>query len=219
MSAANIENLYKKAKNKNTQEANKYLAELNALYNKKVSEYRANIEEKKKAVPQNYTYDYDLNAINRLINERKLTERIAKLGLNNSGANATLKTGLDIAKNNADNLVTMRKNKELQALETDYNDYYNKLDNELQGERLKVMKELNNKNASLYNSLTNKYSNTSNEGTTSSKLLSVYNKLVDMHSPSQQKFYIDMVLEAGIITPEEANKLKKKLHLYEGEGQ
>ena len=91
MSAANIENLYKKAKNKNTQEANKYLAELNALYNKKVSEYRANIEEKKKAVPQNYTDDYDLNAINRLINERKLTERIAKLGLNNSGANATLR--------------------------------------------------------------------------------------------------------------------------------
>ena len=208
--ATNIDSLYKKAKNKNTEEANAYLAELNALYNKKIDQYKEQTEAKKKALPRDYTDDYDLNAINRLINERKLSERMAKLGLTNSGANATLKAGLDIAKANADNLVTLQKNKELQKLDADYQAYYNKLDDELQSERLNVMKQLNNKNASLLNSLLSK---NSSGNTGSGKLLSVYNKLIDLNSPSQQRFYIDMVLQGGIITAEEAQQLKKKLHL------
>ena len=106
---------YKKAKNENTNAVNEYLKALNDSYNKQITAYKLQIEKAKKAAPRNYTDDYDLNAINRLINQRKLNERMASLGLTQSGVNQTLKSGIDIAKQNADNLVTMQKNKEKNA--------------------------------------------------------------------------------------------------------
>lgn len=214
-----LEKSYKKVASQNTKAVNEYLAALNDNYNKQITAYKQQIEAKKAAVPSSYKDDYDLNSINRLINERKLNERMAALGLTNSGANQTLKMGLDIAKNNADNIVTMQKNKELLALDNDYNAKFNSLEADLQNKRTAALKSLNDRNASLINSLTAKYNdaiksiNTSTTSGSSGKLLTVYNKLIDMNSPSQQRFYIDLVCDGGVITEDEAARLKKKLHL------
>jgi len=212
-SKTQLEQTYKKVKKQNTDLANEYLKELNKNYNQKISDYKKQIEAQKLAVPRNYTDDYDLNAINRLINERKLKERMANLGLTNSGANKTFEIGLDIAKQNADNFVTMQKNRELQKLDAAYDNYYNKLDSELQSKRTETMKWLNDKSASLLSNLASKYNSSSSSNSVSNRVLSVYNKLVDMNSPSQQEFYIELVHEGGIITDKEAAHLKKKLGL------
>ncbi len=211
---------YKKAKNENTNAVNEYLKALNDSYNKQITAYKLQIEKAKKAAPRNYTDDYDLNAINRLINQRKLNERMASLGLTQSGVNQTLKSGIDIAKQNADNLVTMQKNKEISDLNDQYNKYFSSLEADLNSKRDAAQKSLNDKNASLLSTLTAKYneavkslSSGGGKGTTNSDLISVYNKLTSMDSPKQQYYYIQLLQDDGILSNSQVNRLKQRLGL------
>ena len=214
-----IENSYKKVKNENTKAVNEYLKALNESYNKQLAAFQKQTAEKKAAVPRNYTDDYDLNAINKLINERKLKERMASLGLTNSGANQSLKAGLDIAKQNADNLVTIQKNKELSNLDSEYNKYFSSLEADLNSKRDAAHKSLNDKNASLLSTLTSKYNDAvknasrSSGNSSTSDLISVYNKLISMTSPKQQMFYIDILHDDGVLSTSQVKRLKQKLGL------
>lgn len=216
-----ITDSYKKAKNENAKAVNEYLKSLNESYNKQLEAYTKQIAAQKAAVPRNYTDDYDLNAINRLINERKLNERMSSLGLTKSGANATLQAGLDVAKQNADNLVTVQKKKELSNLTQAYNNYYNELEADLNSKRDAAMKALNDKYASLLSTLTSKYNDAVKSSSTantvgsnsSTNLINVYNKLLSMSSPKQQIFYIDVLYDDGILTGSQVSRLKQRLGL------
>ena len=217
-----IEKSYKKAKNENTKAVNEYLKALNDSYNKQLAAFQKQTAEKKAAVPRNYTDDYDLNAINKLINQRKLKEKMASLGLNNSGANQTLKAGIELAKQNADNMVTIQKNKELSDIDKAYNQYFSSLEADLNSKRDAAHKSLNDKNASLLANLTAKYNeavknntqnNAGSKGGSNSDVISAYNKLVQMNSPKQQMFYIDMLLDDHIISESQANRLRERFGL------
>ena len=226
-----MENSYKKAKEQNTKATNEYLKALNESYNKQLAAFQKQINEKKAAVPRNYTDDYDLNAINKLINERKLKERMASLGLTNSGVNQTLNAGLEVAKQNADNLVTIQKNKELNDLDNKYSEFLSSLNADLSDKKAAAQKSLNDKNASLLSTLTAKYNKaveeankpktttqtttktTTTKSSSNSNLISVYNKLISMNSPKQQMFYINMLNDDGILNSTQVKRLKQQLGL------
>ena len=213
--SSSYNSLYQKAKKENTAAVDAYLKELKNSYQKQLAAYSKEIAAKKAAAKTNYTDDYDLNAINHLINQRKLMERMDGLGLTKSGANQSLKMGLDVARQNADSMVSMQHAKELNSLDTALNNYKNSLDEKLSTQTAAAKKALNDKNASLYNSLTIKSTNSSG-GSTGSKnntLISAYNKLLGITSPRQQVFYIDLLCDDGIITPQQAKNLKNKLGL------
>lgn len=207
--------LYQKAKKENTAAVDAYLKELKNSYQKQLAAYSKEIAAKKAAAKTNYTDDYDLNAINHLINQRKLMDRMDALGLNKSGANQALKMGLDVARQNADNMVTMQHAKELNSLDAALNSYKNSLDEKLATQTAAAKKSLTDKNTSLYNSLVTKSMSSSggSNGSKNSTIISVYNKLLGITSPRQQVFYIDLLRDDGIITSAQAKNLKNKLGL------
>lgn len=233
-----IEDSYKKAKSQNEKSVADYLKGLKESYNKQLNTYKKQTEQQKAAVPRNYTDDYDLNAINKLINQRKLKEKMANLGLTQSGVNQTLKVGLDIAKQNADKTVTMQKNKELSDIDNAFKKYSDSLEDNFSSKKDAAQKSLKDKNASLLSNLTAKYNNAvkaeldkkekeekekqkakenskkaNNKTATTSQLITIYNKLINMNSPRQQMFYMDALKDDGVLSSTQYKRLKQNLGL------
>lgn len=233
-----IEDSYKKAKSQNEKSVADYLKGLKESYNKQLNTYKKQTEQQKAAVPRNYTDDYDLNAINKLINQRKLKEKMANLGLTESGVNQTLKVGLDIAKQNADKTVTMQKNKELSDIDNAFKKYSDSLEDNFNSKKDAAQKSLKDKNASLLSNLTAKYNNAvkaeldkkekeekekqkakenskkaNNKTATTSQLITIYNKLINMNSPRQQMFYMDALKDDGVLSSTQYKRLKQNLGL------
>lgn len=242
-----IEDSYKKAKSQNEKSVADYLKGLKESYNKQLNTYKKQTEQQKAAVPRNYTDDYDLNAINKLINQRKLKEKMANLGLTQSGVNQTLKVGLDIAKQNADKTVTMQKNKELSDIDNAFKKYSDSLEADYNSKKDSAQKSLKDKNASLLSNLTAKYNaavkaeldkkekeekekqkakeekekqkakenskKANNKTATTSQLITIYNKLINMNSPRQQMFYMDALKDDGVLSSTQYKRLKQNLGL------
>ena len=233
-----IEDSYKKAKKQNEKSVADYLKGLKESYNKQLNTYKKQTKQQKAAVPRNYTDDYDLNAINKLINQRKLKERMANLGLTESGVNQTLKVGLDIAKQNADKTVTMQKNKELSDIDNAFKKYSDSLEDNFNSKKDAAQKSLKDKNASLLSNLTAKYNaavkaeldkkekeekekqkakenskKANNKTATTSQLITIYNKLINMNSPRQQMFYMDALKDDGVLSSTQYKRLKQNLGL------
>lgn len=233
-----IEDSYKKAKSQNEKSVADYLKGLKESYNKQLNTYKKQTEQQKAAVPRNYTDDYDLNAINKLINQRKLKEKMANLGLTQSGVNQTLKVGLDIAKQNADKTVTMQKNKELSDIDNAFKKYSDSLEDNFNSKKDAAQKSLKDKNASLLSNLTAKYNaavkaeldkkekeekekqkakenskKANNKTATTSQLITIYNKLTNMNSPRQQMFYMDALKDDGVLSSTQYKRLKQNLGL------
>ena len=215
----NIQTSYNQAAEQNRKATQKYLKQLEALYKKQLANYKKQIATEKKKVPSKYVADYDLNAINQLINERKLSEKMASMGLTSSGSNLTAQTGINLARQNADGAVTLRKQKDLSALDKSLQDYRSKLNTEKASKKADALKELEDKNSDLLESLIKTYTSastkksTKNSSSNNANLLQIYNKLLSIDSPTTQALYINLILDDGVINKKQAQRLRKRFGL------
>lgn len=75
------------------------------------------VEEEKAKLPQYYQPYFDANAVQHLVNQRQLEERMANLGLTDSGLNRTQMTALTVQKQNTDAAYNQRKQAAIKSLD------------------------------------------------------------------------------------------------------
>ena len=220
---------YKSVAAQNKKATDEYLKMLNSVYDNKLKEFKKQIEAQKAAIPQSYRQNYDLNVINKLISERNLKEKMSNLGLTQSGLTASSLAGLEIQKNNADNLVTSNMNKSLNALNSAYNNYLNQITTEKAEKKTQAVKELNEKNADLLEALNKQYNNALAEiekekvkasktitksSTNNDRLLTIYSKLLSNRNPSSKIMYLNLLTSGGMISNSQKGRMLKALGLY-----
>ncbi len=93
----------------NTKMSNAYVADQNAIVDQSVSNATDRIQKEIDKLPTAYQYGYDVNAIQQKINEREVAERMANLGLTDSGLNRTQQTAINVQRSNADAALTQKK--------------------------------------------------------------------------------------------------------------
>ena len=118
----------KKNKSKYTQDVNKKIQEMTELSNKNLASSQSLIDtstnsavsqvnKQKEALPQQYQSYFDSNAVQHLLNQRQLEERMANLGLTDSGLNRTQMTALTIQKQNTDAAYNQKKQQAINTLD------------------------------------------------------------------------------------------------------
>ncbi len=80
------------------------------------------LEQKKEALPQQYQSYFDTNALQNLVNQRQLEERMANLGLTNSGLNRTQETALAVQKSNTAAAYNQKKQAAILSLDNQINE-------------------------------------------------------------------------------------------------
>lgn len=88
----------------------------NAAIDRSAAASQAKVQKQIDALPQQYQQGYDTNALQQLVNQRQLQERMANLGLTDSGLNRTQETALAVTKGNADAKLTAQKQAAADAL-------------------------------------------------------------------------------------------------------
>lgn len=101
---------------KNTKMSNAYVADQNAIVDQGVSNATGKIQQEIDKLPTAYQYGYDMSAIQQKINEREVAERMANLGLTDSGLNRTQQTAINIQRSNADAALTQKKTAAIASL-------------------------------------------------------------------------------------------------------
>jgi hypothetical protein len=113
-----------------------------ASYNKQadqnVAEATADIEEQKKETAASYEERYSQNAVQQLVNERYLQERMANLGLTDSGLNRTQMTALQLQRGRADYETGEKKRGAIQSLEDSLAEYKKSVEADKAENKLKV---------------------------------------------------------------------------------
>lgn len=74
-------------------------------------------------VPKQYASGYDANAVQQRINERNVAERMANMGLTDSGLNRTQQTALAVQRGNADARLREQQQKAVDELTQALNEY------------------------------------------------------------------------------------------------
>lgn len=219
--------LYKKANDD-------YIKSLINTYNTQVKDAKSKAQKSKDSLTAKYQNEYDLNLINQLVNERKLKEKMDKLGLTNSGFNASNLTSLAVSRINSDNQTTAKKSAESNAINQNLNNTLAQLLKTKNEKTAESQKALTEKNAALIKNLNEKYqsdlasikkekikaANSSKSKSTSSSsintgknLLNVYGKLYSITGPTNRIGFLNTVTAAGYITPKQRDSLMKSMGL------
>lgn len=136
---------YDKYIKENTAATNKKIeqrsAGLNQIVDNATNQAVGKVQTEIDKLPTAYQSAYDVNAIQQKINEREVAERMANLGLTNSGLNRTQQTAINIQRANADAALTQQKNAVTASLKQQIADLY------ASGENQKAQNKLNVYNA------------------------------------------------------------------------
>ena len=100
---------YKKLVQQYTAANKQYLADISKSYDAQSKNANSNANAATAALEKDFRKSYDLNEIQNLISRRLLKEKMANLGLTQSGLNASSNTALAISRQNADDRVTASK--------------------------------------------------------------------------------------------------------------
>ena len=84
------------------QYATDYESKMNAAIDQSAQTVLNNLESEKQSLPSQYKKQYDINAVQELVNRRQLGETMARMGLTDSGLNRTQQTALTLQRGNAD---------------------------------------------------------------------------------------------------------------------
>lgn len=125
---------YTPATNKKIEERT---AGLNQIVDNATNQAVGKVQTEIDKLPTAYQSAYDVNAIQQKINEREVAERMANLGLTNSGLNRTQQTAINIQRSNADAAITQQKNAVTASLKQQIADLY------ASGENQKAQNKLN----------------------------------------------------------------------------
>lgn len=132
---------YDKYIKENTAATNKKIeqrsAGLNQIVDNATNQAVGKVQNEIDKLPTAYQSAYDVNAIQQKINEREVAERMANLGLTNSGLNRTQQTAINIQRSNADAALTQQKNAATASLKQQIADLY------ASGENQKAQNKLN----------------------------------------------------------------------------
>ena len=96
---------------------NQYVQGQQAAVDTSTAAQTAIVEQQKAALPEAYRDLYDANAVQQLVGERQVAERMANLGLTDSGLNRTQQTALAVQRGNADADVRRQERQAAQQLE------------------------------------------------------------------------------------------------------
>lgn len=107
---AAAQKIYEQRSAANTNMNNAYVADMNKIVDQSTQNATNKIQSDIEKLPQQYQSAYDTNAIQQKINERQVAERMANLGLTDSGLNRTQQTAINIQRANADAALTQQKN-------------------------------------------------------------------------------------------------------------
>lgn len=124
---ANYESIEKQQLDKAQQQQSQYEAERNQLSQDTINQiYQAidaatnpvkqQYEQQIASVPEQYKNLYSANAVQQAVNRRMLEERMANMGLTDSGLNRTQQTAVALQRGNADNAVRLQEQSAKDAL-------------------------------------------------------------------------------------------------------
>lgn len=113
---------YEKQKKKITDLSNANLKDAKALIEANTQASIKPLEEKKLTLPQQFQSAFDANEIQHLVNQRQLEERMANLGLTDSGLNRTQETALAVQKMNTVAAYNQRKQAAIKSLDDQINE-------------------------------------------------------------------------------------------------
>lgn len=150
---AKAEEEYKRISEANAKISNDYVTNASAVVDASTSNAVGKVNTQITELPTYYQSAYDANAIQQKINERKVEERMANLGLTDSGLNRTQQTALAVSKMNKDAAITQQKNAAVSSLKQQIADL--EASGELEKMKIKTEaeKNLSTTNLTLYNDL------------------------------------------------------------------
>ena len=97
---------YEASRNKNAQD---YYGQIEKAIDTALEPTKQGIQQQIDATPRQYRSLFDANAVQQRVNERILQERMANMGLTDSGLNRSQMTALSAQRGNADNAVRMQQ--------------------------------------------------------------------------------------------------------------
>lgn len=152
----------KKQQAQNTATSNAYVADLNAIVDKNISNSVNKVQGEIDKLPTQYQSGFDANAIQQKINERQVAERMANMGLTNSGLNRTQQTAINIQRSNADAALRQQINGATNSLKQQIADLYASGESQKAENSAKARYDLEQKNQAVYeNMMNNLYSSSS----------------------------------------------------------
>lgn len=152
----------KKQQTQNTTTSNAYVADLNAIVDKNISNSVNKVQGEIDKLPTQYQSGFDANAIQQKINERQVAERMANMGMTNSGLNRTQQTAINIQRSNADAALRTQINSATNSLKQQIADLYASGESQKAENSAKARYDLEQKNQAVYeNMMNNLYSSSS----------------------------------------------------------
>jgi hypothetical protein len=152
----------KKKQDANTAASNQYVADINAIVDTNISNSVNKVQGEIDKLPTQYQSGFDANAIQQKINERQVAERMANMGMTNSGLNRTQQTAINIQRSNADAAIRTQINGVTNSLKQQIADLYASGESQKAENSSKARYELEQKNQSVYDTMMNNlYSNAS----------------------------------------------------------
>ena len=152
----------KKQQTQNTTTSNAYVADLNAIVDKNISNSVNKVQGEIDKLPTQYQSGFDANAIQQKINERQVAERMANMGMTNSGLDRTQQTAINIQRSNADAALRTQINSATNSLKQQIADLYASGESQKAENSAKARYDLEQKNQAVYeNMMNNLYSSSS----------------------------------------------------------
>lgn len=149
----------KKQQDQNTATSNAYVADINSIVDKNISNSVNKVQGQIDSLPTQYQTSFDANAIQQKINERQVAERMANMGMTNSGLNRTQQTAINIQRSNADAALRQQINGATNSLRQQIADLYASGESQKAENAAKERYNLEQKNQSVYDTgMSNLYS-------------------------------------------------------------
>ncbi|MBQ0110531.1 MAG: hypothetical protein KBS41_01195 [Oscillospiraceae bacterium] len=201
--------------------ANKqYLKDIAKSYDIKRQSAKAAADTATAALEKDFRQNYDLNAVENLIAQRRLKEKMAQLGLSDSGLNASSITALNVSRKNADDSVSAAKSAASAKIKSQLNSTLADIDAAQSGDQTKAAKDLADKLSNAYKDYKKEYTSTlqtaqkqSSSKNSGSNLMDVYGKLYSIKGASNRKAFLKAVTAAGYITESQRKALLQVLNL------
>ena len=130
-----------------------YIAATNAAYDTAAKVNTDKINADIAALPGQYKSQFDANNITEAVNRRKLSERMANLGLTDSGLNRTQDTAITMQRSNADAKLSRQQTAAADSLRQQLAEYNAKLEQEKAQTAAQANYNLANLNQNLYSNL------------------------------------------------------------------
>lgn len=171
----------KKQQAQNTATSNAYVADLNAIVDKNISNSVNKVQGEIDKLPTQYQSGFDANAIQQKINERQVAERMANMGMTNSGLNRTQQTAINIQRSNADAALRTQINSATNSLKQQIADLYASGESQKAENSAKARYDLEQKNQAVYENMMNNLSSNA----------SAYEKAMIEAEQEQEKWYLN----------------------------